>query len=84
MQSTAVVQTSTTIDQLAATVRINSKNAGSARRMVEDSATVARCGADGIAEVINATVGIGVQASDQAQMVDDLERFARILEAEPY
>ena len=84
MQSTVVVQNSTTIDQLAATVRINSKNAGPARRMVEDSATVARRGADGIAEVINATVGIDVQASDRVQMVDDLGRSARVLEAEPY
>ncbi len=51
-QSDAVEQTSSTIDQLAATVRANSENAGSARRMAEDSATVARrrchcrCGED--------------------------------------
>ncbi|AOD15177.1 hypothetical protein VB151_01320 [Xanthomonas fragariae] len=34
-------------------------------------------------EVINTTVGIGVQARDQVQLVDDLERSARVSEAEP-
>lgn len=75
-QSAAVAQTSSTIDQLAATVRANSENAGSARRMAEDSATVARRGADVIADVVKTTAGIRSATDRIGQIIEVIDGIA--------
>ncbi|WP_184408463.1 PAS domain S-box protein [Xanthomonas sp. 3075] len=75
-QSTAVAQTSATIDQLARTVRINSESAGSAQRMAEDSATVARRGADVIAEVVKTTAGIRSATDRIGQIIEVIDGIA--------
>ncbi|MCC8536551.1 PAS domain-containing protein [Xanthomonas axonopodis pv. poinsettiicola] len=75
-QSCAVAQTSGTIDQLAATVRTNSENAGSAQRMAEDSAAVARRGADVIAEVVQTTAGIRSATDRIGQIIEVIDGIA--------
>ncbi|AOL19915.1 chemotaxis protein [Xanthomonas citri pv. malvacearum str. GSPB1386] len=75
-QSAAVAQTSSTIDQLAATVRANSENAGSARRMAEDSAAVARRGADVIADVVKTTAGIRSATDRIGQIIEVIDGIA--------
>ncbi|WP_372394077.1 PAS domain-containing protein [Xanthomonas sp. NCPPB 3582] len=75
-QSGAVAQTSGTIDQLAATVRTNSENAGSAQRMAEDSAAVARRGADVIAEVVQTTAGIRSATDRIGQIIEVIDGIA--------
>ncbi|AZR30660.1 PAS domain S-box protein [Xanthomonas vasicola] len=75
-QSAAVEQTSRTIDQLAATVRTNSENAGSARRMAEDSTAVARRGADVIADVVKTTAGIRSATDRIGQIIEVIDGIA--------
>ncbi|NYI19275.1 methyl-accepting chemotaxis protein [Xanthomonas arboricola] len=75
-QSSAVAQTSGTIDQLAATVRANSDNAGSARRMAEESAAVARRGADVIADVVKTTAGIRSATDRIGQIIEVIDGIA--------
>lgn len=75
-QSTAVAQTSTTIDQLAETVRINSESAGSAQRMAEESANVARRGAEVIAEVVKTTANIRSATDRIGQIIEVIDGIA--------
>ncbi|CAD7717660.1 hypothetical protein LMG31886_25620 [Xanthomonas hydrangeae] len=75
-QSTAVAQTSTTIDQLAETVRINSESAGSAQRMAEESAHVARRGAEVIAEVVKTTANIRSATDRIGQIIEVIDGIA--------
>ncbi len=75
-QSGAVAQTSSTIDQLAATVRTNSENAGSAQRMAEESAAVARRGADVIAAVVQTTAGIRSATDRIGQIIEVIDGIA--------
>ncbi|MFA1725985.1 methyl-accepting chemotaxis protein [Xanthomonas nasturtii] len=76
LQSAAVAQTSSTIDQLAATVRTNAENAGSARRMAEESATVAWRGADVIADVVKTTAGIRLATDRIGQIIEVIDGIA--------
>ncbi|PPU71349.1 chemotaxis protein [Xanthomonas melonis] len=75
-QSSAVARTSNTIDQLAATVRVNSEHAGSARQMAEDSAAVARRGADVIAQVVKTTAGIRSATDRIGQIIEVIDGIA--------
>ncbi|MCC4588486.1 PAS domain S-box protein [Xanthomonas sp. NCPPB 1067] len=75
-QSSAVARTSNTIDQLAATVRFNSEHAGSARQMAEDSAAVARRGADVIAQVVKTTAGIRSATDRIGQIIEVIDGIA--------
>lgn len=75
-QFSAVARTSNTIDQLAATVRVNSEHAGSARQMAEDSAAVARRGADVIAQVVKTTAGIRSATDRIGQIIEVIDGIA--------
>ncbi|MBB4606400.1 methyl-accepting chemotaxis protein [Xanthomonas arboricola] len=75
-QSAAVAQTSTTIDQLAETVRSNSDSAGSAQRMAEASADVARRGATVIADMVKTTAGIRSATDRIGQIIEVIDGIA--------
>ncbi|WP_039527794.1 methyl-accepting chemotaxis protein [Xanthomonas arboricola] len=75
-QSAAVAQTSTTIDQLAETVRSNSDSAGSAQRMAEASADVARRGATVIADMVKTTAGIRAATDRIGQIIEVIDGIA--------
>ncbi|PPU41609.1 chemotaxis protein [Xanthomonas arboricola pv. populi] len=75
-QSAAVAQTSTTIDQLAETVRTNSDSAGSAQRMAEASADVARRGATVIADMVKTTAGIRSATDRIGQIIEVIDGIA--------
>lgn len=75
-QSDAVQQTSTSIEQLAETVRANSENAGAAQHMAEESATVARKGAHVIAEVVQTTSSIRKATDRIGQIIEVIDGIA--------
>ncbi|WP_260222235.1 methyl-accepting chemotaxis protein [Xanthomonas euroxanthea] len=75
-QSAAVAQTSTTIDQLAETVRTNSDSANSAQRMAEASADVARRGATVIADMVKTTAGIRSATDRIGQIIEVIDGIA--------
>ncbi|WP_448122320.1 methyl-accepting chemotaxis protein [Xanthomonas arboricola] len=75
-QSAAVAQTSTTIDQLAETVRSNSDSVGSAQRMAEASADVARRGATVIADMVKTTAGIRSATDRIGQIIEVIDGIA--------
>ncbi|NIJ95188.1 methyl-accepting chemotaxis protein [Xanthomonas campestris] len=75
-QSAAVAQTSTTIDQLAETVRTNSDSANSAQRMAEASADVARRGAAVIADMVKTTAGIRSATDRIGQIIEVIDGIA--------